>query len=283
MILRIRHLIEFRYDRAVFIEPLIVRLRPHCDCAQKLHEFSLRLAPSPAGQREVIDLHHNVATTAWFSGEHERLTIEARSDVEPLLENPFDYLVSDPGVMALPMRSGAMEDPAIEPYLFRDQPDPAIDELARQVAERSGGRTIEFLSHLTSHLHDRCRVIVRPQGDPLPPAETLGRGVGACRDLAVVFMDACRAVGIPARFVSGYQHHEPASTEDRDMHAWAQVYLPGAGWRGYDPTGGLATADSHVTVAAAAHPAHAAPTRGTFRGATASSLRYEVEVERVGQ
>ena len=88
---------------------------------------------------------------------------------------------------------------------------------------------------------------------------------GACRDFAVLFIDACRCVGLAARFVSGYQDAY-RSMGKRDLHAWAEVYLPGAGWRGYDPTRGLAVADHHVAVAAAADPQNAAPVTATYRG-----------------
>ncbi len=280
MILRIRHKLEYAYDRPVFIEPTTIRLRPHCDCTQKLIDFALRISPEPAGRSECIDMHGNVVTTVWFNDQHDHMNIEANSTVQPLLENPFDYLITDPNVFTLPMCYAESSRAALAPYLARNAPEPAIDQLAHQLAQRCGGRTIEFLSSLTEELHDRCHKIVRPDGDPLPPAETLRRGAGACRDLAVLFMDASRAMGLAARFVSGYQHHDQASAEDRDMHAWAQVYLPGAGWRGYDPSWGLATAGAHICVAAASHPADAAPTCGTFRGSPrASSLRFEVNIQ----
>ena len=103
---------------------------------------------------------------------------------------------------------------------------------------------------------------------------------GACRDLTVLFMECCRSLGLAARFVSGYQEGDKG-TDRRYMHAWAEVYLPGGGWRGFDPTHGIAVTDRHVAVASGPTPATAAPISGTFRGTGAiarmeAALRIEV-------
>ena len=100
---------------------------------------------------------------------------------------------------------------------------------------------------------------------------------GACRDLAVLLIDACRSVGLATRFVSGFQQGD-REQDRRDLHAWAEVYIPGAGWRGFDPTHGLAVADRHVPLAAGAVPESASPVTGSFRGNGVSSV-METELE----
>jgi transglutaminase-like putative cysteine protease len=137
-----------------------------------------------------------------------------------------------------------------------------VARLRRQVDDR----TIDFLFELCAALHRELRFIARPDGAPWTSDETLLRGEGACRDLAVVFIDACRGVGLAARFVSGYKLELDRIEENADLHAWAEVYLPGGGWRGYDPSLGLVVADRHVAVAASCEPELAAPTTGSFRG-----------------
>ena len=107
--------------------------------------------------------------------------------------------------------------------------------------------------------------IVRHEGEPQPPLVTLTQGQGACRDYTVLFLEVCRIVGLAGRFVSGYFGGEPEN-EERHLHAWAEVYLTNAGWRGYDSMFGLAVADQHIALAAGATPSLAAPTTGTFRG-----------------
>ena len=107
----------------------------------------------------------------------------------------------------------------------------------------------------------------RADGVPHAPVTTIESGGGACRDLAVLFVECCRAMGLAAQFVSGYVLLDtPESEEPPDLHTWGEVYLRGGGWRGYDPSHGLAVADRHVVVAAAAYPVDAAPVTGTYRG-----------------
>jgi transglutaminase-like putative cysteine protease len=137
--------------------------------------------------------------------------------------------------------------------------------LAEQIRECARGEAVPFLARLVETICERFKVIHREKGGPWPPATTIEQRQGACRDLAALFIDICRSVGLAARFVSGYQEGD-ADQDKRYMHAWAEVYLPCAGWRGFDPTHGLAVTDRHVAVAAAADPQHATPVTATFRG-----------------
>jgi transglutaminase-like putative cysteine protease len=144
------------------------------------------------------------------------------------------------------------------------QGDPIL-QWADKIKDEANQEMATFLNLLTDAIYKKFTVIYRENGPSWPPTTTFEFGRGACRDLAVLFVDACRAVGLAARFVSGYQEGDP-NQDQRDLHAWAEVYIPDAGWRGYDPTHGLAVADRHVAVAASAEPAFAAPLVGTFRG-----------------
>ena len=129
---------------------------------------------------------------------------------------------------------------------------------------------------LTDQIHRDYTIEYREEGTPRDPDATLSLQSGACRDLAVLFVECCRSVGLAARFVSGYAHIDDST--DHEFHAWAEVYLPGGGWRGYDPTLGLAVADRHVVVAAAAHPSDAAGISGTFRGSAVATIETAVEI-----
>ena len=130
---------------------------------------------------------------------------------------------------------------------------------------------------MNTRLFDAVRHAIRDDGPPLAPEVTLERGEGSCRDLAVLFCAACRSVGIPARFVSGYER-EAALQDKAHMHAWAEVYLSGGGWRGYDPSQGLAVYTAHVAVAAAADPRLAAPVSGSFRGSAGVSMEFTIQM-----
>ncbi|HMC08623.1 MAG TPA: transglutaminase family protein [Actinomycetota bacterium] len=277
MLFEVGHLTRFTYDHPVLLEPLTVRLRPRCDVFQRLISFDLTVEPSPEGMSQMMDVEGNALSQVWFLGVSESLTLRTSCTVETLRNNPFDYIVLDPEGLRVPMVYPEAERRALARYLEASG-DPAVEAFAAGVLRSAGGGATAFLGELCLRIASTISQEVRRVGDPLPAGETLARRTGACRDLAVLYIDACRSVGIAARFVTGYEMGEPGSQE-RELHAWAEVYVNGAGWRGYDPTLGLAVADRHVAVAAGAGPPEAAPTSGTFRGSgVASNLETVVNI-----
>ena len=263
------HQTTYRYSAPVFQEPHTFRLRPRSDAAQNLLRYAIEITPRPAGQSWCLDQDGNVVLEAWFDAPMERLSVSSSFEVETLRENPFDFL---------PMRAES-EEPlrsALAPY--RDSAERAgpVSDFSRSIA--SAANPAAFLSALNRTLWQEFAHTVRDEGPPEDPANTLAARSGTCRDLSVLFCAACRAQGIPARFVSGYERE--ASLQARShMHAWAEVYLAGGGWRGYDPSQGLAVATSHVAVAAAADPRLAAPVSGNYRGTVASAMDYQIAMQ----
>jgi transglutaminase-like putative cysteine protease len=267
MLFSIQHTTEYRFTRPVFFEPHQLRFQPRGDAAQRLIRFDLDIEPAPAGVTQALDANGNTVAMAWFSDLHDRMLLRASSTVETLRENPFDYLLT-PINRRLPIGYQPWEMAALGPACRRvavpTNADPVLD-LASEIRDASGHELVPFLTRLCTTLYERIRLIHRETGAPWSPAITMEQRQGSCRDLAMLFIDVCRAVGLAARFVSGYQEGDPDRTE-RQLHAWSEVYLPGAGWRGYDPTHGLAVSDRHVAVAAAADPQFAAPVTATYRG-----------------
>lgn len=260
----VKHVTRFAYSRPVFCEPLWVRLRPRVDAAQAVHRYRLEIRPEPVGLSEFIDLDGNLVALAWFEGLTCSLSVTSTWLVETLRSNPFDFLLP-PGALSLPLKFASDEDELARHYATPGEVGPKVIDLAGTLRNDSGGETLEFLTRLVREIDTRCEKIVREEGTPWSPERTLAEGQGSCRDLALLFIETCRWVGIPARFVSGYHEGDPEGGE-RALHAWAEVYLPGVGWRGFDPTLGLAVADRHVAVAAGRSPRSAAPTEGSFRG-----------------
>ena len=268
MQVQITHRIQFTYTEAVFLEPHTLRLHPRTDSWQRLLAFDLSVKPTPAGVSSSSDLHGNTTARAWFEGMTDSLTINTSSAVETLRTNPFDYLL-DPDAVQLPVSYEGRAAAELAPYC-RSACEPTVREFAVAIASEVDWETSPFLIQLANRVKDTCESIVRPQGDPWSASVTLARRTGACRDLTVLFMEACRSVGLAARFVSGYRIPEPLRTEP-ELHAWAEIYLPGAGWRGYDPMYGLSVSDANIALAAGPMPENASPTTGTFRGRQAMS------------
>jgi transglutaminase-like putative cysteine protease len=278
VLFEITHAASYFYSRPVFLEPHVIRLRPRCDAAQSLIDFEIKIEPKPSGLSDCSDLEGNVICQAWFEGLTGSVSVKTRSRVGSLRLNPFDYIVADPTAKKLPMTYPDLLKTSLMPYCLRPHAGVPVERFAGAVAAQAGWETLPFLIALSRRIHEMCEQVVREEGDPLPAEVSLSRKQGSCRDLAVLFMDCCRAVGIAARFISGYQEGEP-DQKSRYLHAWAEVYLPGGGWRGYDPTYGLAVADRHIALAAAAIPSLATPIAGSFRGTgAAANMRTDIDI-----
>lgn len=271
---RIHHVTRYTYSQPVFLEPHFVRLRPRCDASQHVFDYRLEVTPNPAGASAGLDVENNVFSLLWFDSLYDHLEINVTAEVQTLRTNPYEGFLTD-GADRLPLTLDVGRETSLTPYLEPDAKQEtsgheSVRLLVDDLLGETQGQTLGFLSQLATRLHRSTEKVTRTEPGIQSPAETLHTKRGACRDLALVFMVACRQVGIPARFVSGYQQGDP-DEPTRDLHAWAEVFLPGFGWRGYDPTHGLAVADAHVAVAASALPQNAASITGTFRGTSATS------------
>lgn len=280
---RIRHTSCYQYSQPVSLSAHQLRLRPRTDAAQTLQAFELKIEPQPQRLSRLIELEGNEVTALWFAPQKtERLWIEAVSEVETHRTNPFDYL-SEPWAVNFPLDYPALLLNCLKPYLgtlLDGAIAPEAVQLAQALQVEAKDNLGYFLTALTQTIYHRCQYTIRPAGSPLPAGLTWSQQSGSCRDFAVLFMAACRALGLAARFVSGYQEGD-ATNPEAELHAWAEVYVPGGGWRGFDPTHGLAVADRHIAVAAAAHPRQAAPIVGTVQegGSATAVLETGVQVE----
>ncbi len=142
--------------------------------------------------------------------------------------------------------------------------DPAVNAFARAVAAEVGQQPVAFLDQLCRTIHARADKQIRTSGDAQAAGETLASWRGACRDFTVLFLAAARSMGMPARFCSGYQSAADTPDGRRYLHAWAEVFVPGTGWRGWDPTHGVAVGEGHVALCAAPDQAETMPVVGGF-------------------
>lgn len=275
----IGHLTRYVYEAPVFLEPHTLRLTPRSDASQRLEAFQLLVEPSPSGRAANVDIEGNETINLWFEESTASLEVRTAATVETLRANPFEYLWA--GGATLPMTYAANLEEALRPHLqFR--PSTEVTALSSSLQREASGDSQLFLLRLTRALRERVHQVTREEGPPLPSAQTLSAGEGSCRDTAMVFIEVCRAAGLAARFVSGY-HAVSETPDEHDLHAWAEVYLPGGGWRAFDPSVGLAVADGHIALASAGVPELAAPVSGTYRGsARLASFETKVELTRAG-
>jgi len=262
----VTHATVYRYSNAVQLEPHTFRLRPRQDGSQRLLQHALSIAPAPAGQSECLDQDGNMVVEAWFDQPTHTLSVESMFNVETLRANPFDFLLRE---YSAPVRA------ALAPYLR--EPAPEVRAFAASIAG-GAGHTLDFLNALNRSLAREFRYEAREDGAAHAADLTLRSREGSCRDLAVLFCDAARAMGIAARFVSGYECAS-ANNQDSYMHAWAEVYLPGIGWRGYDPSRGIAVSNTHVAVAAGFDPDLASPVAGWYSGGSSSQMEASLALQ----
>ena len=284
MLFRIRHSLHYRYDRPVFFEPLTLRLTPRQDSFQRLLHHNLEVEAPPSGLSSGLDADGNASQVVWFDDLRNRLDLIVTMEVETLPDNPFDWIITDPAVASLPARYDDATALSLSPFLALDPIDPEVATWAAELAAGVGQTTAPFLMTLADGIHHGFHHVGRPDGDPMQPPETLAGRSGACRDTAILYVAACRSQGLAARFVSGYSMHHPPEVTEQELHAWAEVYLPGAGWRAYDPSLGLAVADGHVALATAPDHRRAAPVSGSYRGTgVGSTMDYRVALQAVSR
>ncbi|TVQ06831.1 MAG: transglutaminase family protein [Leptolyngbya sp. DLM2.Bin27] len=280
---QIRHLTHYRYQQPVTLRHHTLRLRPRSDGAQQLRAFTLAVTPTPTQQATLTDTDGNSTVGLWFAPDPtDQLEVITTAEVETHRPNPFDYL-AEPWAATLPIDYPTGLRAVLAPALASPEVpalSPAVVDLAQTLTHQVEGNVGLFLTALVSHIYQACEYTTRPTGNPWPAGVTLGKQLGSCRDLAVVFIEACRAVGLAARFVSGYEAGDPAIPE-RDLHAWAEVYVPGGGWRGFDPTHGLAVSDGHIALVASPFPNQTLPISGSTQEGSrvGSTLAAEVRVE----
>ena len=273
----IRHHTHYHYSQPVRLSPQQLRFHPRDDGAQRVVDHQLAITPVPEGRNDHLDLEGNRVTQVWFEQETDQFDIDVTLQVETLRLSAFDFILASEAV-SLPI-THPRDDIFSSAYLQRIESDDTVDTFAAELSQHVNRDTLRFLDRLNRHLFSEFSHVHRDTGAPQKPAFTLQSRQGACRDLAILFVDCCRTEGIPARFASGYQRGNLQS-ERRHLHAWPEVYLPGAGWRGFDPTHGEANCDKHVTIAAAAHSRDTMPVSGSFSGAgIASTLEYTVDIQ----
>lgn len=273
------HEIEYFYSAPVFFEPHTFFMRPREDHSQKLIDFRLAITPHPVLNTWEIDAFGNHPFRAWFQGLSDKFTVTAKSQVEVIRPNPFDYLLEQ-GCASLPVRYSAPMRSLLSGYGIGLAVHPAVQAFSSLIAERTDRATIPFLSELARELSSEFKRLNRPEGDPWSAAQTLEKRMGACRDLTVLFIECCRAQGLAARFTSGYYEGDPSDPE-KELHAWCEVYLEGGGWRGFDPSAGLAVSEAHIPVAAGSIPKVIAPVIGAYRGnGVSSKMTTRVAIQR---
>lgn len=295
------HETTYRYDQPVGLTPHVIRLRPAPHTITDVLSYSLRVSPGGHFLNWQQDPHGNWLARVMFPEPVDHLTVAVDLVADIRAHNPFDFFL-EPDAERVPFVYDPDLSSDLAPYLRTSvtgdlfealvaEQQAILDESARQPDE-DGLATINFLVNLNQQLADRIGYVVRMEPGTQEPEETLHIGKGSCRDTGWLLVHVLRRLGLAARFVSGYliqlkpdvkSLDGPSGTEKdfTDLHAWAEVYLPGAGWIGMDPTSGLLTGEGHIPLAATAHYKAAAPISGALLAAREVSFNFKMEIKRI--
>ncbi|NTV96017.1 MAG: transglutaminase family protein [Thiobacillus sp.] len=267
----IRHTTHYRFDRPINLSPHVVRLRPAAHSRTPITSYSLKITPGEHFINWQQDPFGNWLARLVFPEKTRELLVDVEVIADMTVINPFDFFVED-YAHEWPFAYPDALKKELAPYLEADENGPLLDRWLAEV-DRTPKPTVDFLVDLNQRLQRAIGYSIRLEPGVQTCEETLGKAIGSCRDTGWLLVQVLRHLGLAARFVSGYlvqlapdekSLDGPSGPEKdfTDLHAWAEVYVPGAGWIGLDPTSGLFAGEGHIPLAGTPHPTSAAPIDG---------------------
>ncbi len=278
----LRHVTRYRYERPVQLGPQLVRLRPAPHARSTILSYALTVEPANASIHWHQDPHANYQARLVFPDKTQEFTLTVDLAVELVAFNPFGFLL-EPGAETFPFRYTPALSQALAPYLTALPLTPGLAAYLGRI-DRTPRPSVAFVVDLNRQLRADVQYLKRAEPGVQAPDDTLARASGSCRDSSWLLVQLLRHLGLAARFVSGYLIELTAGTQtpadSTELHAWCEVYLPGAGWLGLDPTSGLVAGEGHIPLACTPDPASAAPVEGLLER-TGVEFTHDMQVTRL--
>ncbi|MCB1925851.1 MAG: transglutaminase family protein [Gammaproteobacteria bacterium] len=279
--IKIEHTTIYRYSSPVELGEHTLHLRPREGHDIRIESSALAISPAFDIQWQ-RDVYGNSVAHVRFSEKADVLEIVSSVTVEQYEPAVIERLPLTAEAENFPFSYAPMEQIDLVPYqtaAFPEHSERLADWIAESCPDGRQIGTMDLLTGLNRRVADELKYVVRNEPGVQPPDVTLTRGAGSCRDMATLFIEACRRCGLASRFVSGYLVSSAAVEDLATTHAWAEVYLPGAGWRGFDSTSGQLVGADHIAVAVHRHPEAIPPVSGTFFGPVEPKPKMTVKVD----
>jgi uncharacterized protein (DUF2126 family)/transglutaminase-like putative cysteine protease len=279
----LNHRTSYKYDRKIMLGPQVVRLRPAAHCRTPISSYSLKIKPAKHFINWQQDPLGNHLARLVFPDPTNEFVVEVDLIAELSALNPFDFFLEQ-YADKFPFQYAPDLARDLEPYLKAGYPGPLLANFLGGVS-RKPKPTVPFLVDLNVAVRDEIKYEVRLEHGIQTSEETLEKGSGSCRDSGWLLVQILRQLGLAARFVSGYLIQLASDTQtadSADLHAWAEVYLPGAGWIGLDPTSGLLAGEGHIPLACTPNATDAAPVTGTVETAKVD-FTFSMKVSRLAE
>jgi len=286
----LHHRTQYSYDRPTELGPQVVRLRPAPHCRTPIRAYSFKVSPSGHYLNWQQDPYGNYLARLVFTERVTEFVVEVEVQSEMTVINPFDFFL-EPAAEKFPFSYTPTLLKDLMPFLHVApvMDDSPLAEFMRTI-DRTPRKTIDFLVELNTQLKHAIGYVIRMEPGGQTCDETLSKRTGSCRDSGWLMVNILRHMGFAARFVSGYLIQLTADVKSldgpsgperdfTDLHAWAEVFLPGAGWIGLDPTSGGAISERYVVVGSARDYDDLAPVRGVLRGETKQAHRSRLRLE----
>lgn len=276
-VLRVEHVTEYRFGVFVTLLPHRLLIRPRESHELRVVSSTLDIAPAHEVRWSRDMLDNSVATVA-FREATNVLRIASAVVVEQYDDQPLDFLMEERAV-SFPFQYLERELRLLGPFRETSWPQSASSLkawLGQLSLTHVGVQTFALLSQLNSAIHETFAYRAREEEGVWSPEQSIQAKAGSCRDLAALFIEGCRSFGLASRFVSGYVHTSASESGHGSTHAWAETYLPGPGWKGFDPTLGTLTDTRHIPLAVSQHPEDVPPVSGSFQ--TGVSVRPTMDV-----